>query len=206
MGGSITLSPSSPHYNPLKTALTTNFRNEYYHADAAKLLANSQDYLARSAILNRNALTLAKFLHAHSQSPTSPIKATLYPPYTPTHKNYLSVLRPGTLSFPTPGYGCLLAIEFTSLATARAFYDNLAVYHGPHLGAHHTLAFPFNDAIWGTEPEAAAYIASFGARPEQVRVSVGLETEEELVDTFREALRFAEEEEVKRKEAEGEKQ
>ncbi|KAK4202998.1 pyridoxal phosphate-dependent transferase, partial [Triangularia verruculosa] len=148
----------------------------------------------------RNTHTLAKFLHADSQSPTSPITATLYPPY-------LSVLRPPTPSFPEPGYGCLLAIEFTSLTTARAFYDNLSVYHGPHLGAHHTLAFPFNDAIWGIEPEAAAYLASFGARPEQVRVSVGLESEEELVETFWEALRFAEKEEVKRKEEEeGEKQ
>jgi cystathionine beta-lyase/cystathionine gamma-synthase len=75
---------------------------------------------------------------------------------------------------------------------ARAFYDALSVYHGPHLGAHHTLAFPFNDAIWGAEPEAAAYLRTFGANPEQVRVSVGLEDEEELVDTFRAALEVAE--------------
>jgi cystathionine beta-lyase/cystathionine gamma-synthase len=92
----------------------------------------------------------------------------------------------------TPGYGCLLAIEFTTLAVARAFYDHLSVYQGPHLGAHHTLAFPFNDAIWGVEPEILAYLRTFGAKAEQVRISVGLEDEEELIDTFKAALEVAE--------------
>ncbi|KAK3986018.1 putative cystathionine gamma-synthase protein [Cladorrhinum sp. PSN332] len=204
MGGSITLSPSSSHYNPLKATLTTNFRNEYHHADAA---SSSPTHKTTTPAPQTSTATPTPSPNSSTPTPsppTSPITATLYPPYTPTHKNYLSVLRPPTPSSPEPGYGCLLAIEFTSLATARAFYDNLSVYHGPHLGAHRTLAFLFNDAIWGVEPEAAAYLASFGARPEQVRVGVGLESEEELVETFREALRFAEAEEVKRKEEEEE--
>jgi cystathionine beta-lyase/cystathionine gamma-synthase len=215
MGGAITLPPSSPHHALLKATLTTQFRNEFFHADAAKLLSNSQDYLARSAILNRNALTLATFLHNYATSTTtsSALTAVLYPPFTNTHTNYTAMMRPPTLptttpttkdgeteSF-TPGYGCLLALEFRTLRVARAFYDNLSVYHGPHLGAHQTLAFPFNDAIWGTDPEAAAYLRTFGARAEQVRVSVGLETEEELVDTFRAALEVAER--VGREEEEG---
>ncbi|KAL2016534.1 hypothetical protein VTK56DRAFT_3428 [Thermocarpiscus australiensis] len=216
MGGAITLSPSARHYHPLKSTLTTHFHNEYFHPDAAQLLSNARDYHARSAILNRNALALATFLHTHSVSSpsSSPITAILYPPFTDTHANYLSVMRrPATQEEFTPGYGCLLAIEFTSLATARAFYDNLSVHQGPHLGAHHTLAFPFNDAIWGSTAAAAvadddddddgrdmaAYQAALGARPEQVRVSVGLESEEELIDTFRAALEFAEEEEKKRR-------
>jgi cystathionine beta-lyase/cystathionine gamma-synthase len=197
MGGSVLISPFSRHFQTLKQTLTTQFRNEYFHADAAKLLSNSQDYLARSAILNRNALTLATYLHTQASDSTSPVTAVLYPPFTETHDNYTAVMRPATLDF-TPGYGCLLAVEFESLATAQAFYDHLSVFHGPHLGAHHTLAFPFNDAIWGADPDAAAYAASYGARPEQVRVSVGLESEEDLIDTFKAALRFAED--VKRQE------
>ncbi|KAK4240781.1 vacuolar transporter chaperone 4 [Achaetomium macrosporum] len=198
MGGSLVLPPSSPHHSAIKHALESHFHNEYFHADAAKLLSNSSDYLARSAILNRNALRLASYLHTHSLSSpgtspgTSPvIKAVLYPPFTDTKQNYDAMMLPATADF-TPGYGCLLAVEFTSLAVARAFYDALSVHHGPHLGAHHTLAFPFNDAIWGVDPEAAAQQASLGARPEQVRVSVGLESEETLVDTFAAALRVAE--------------
>ncbi|KAK4128938.1 PLP-dependent transferase [Parathielavia appendiculata] len=200
MGGAITLPPSSPLHGPLKSTLTAQFINEYFHPDAAKLLANSASYLARSAILNRNALALATFLHSHSQSPTSPVTAVLYPPFTDTHANYAAMMRPATADF-MPGYGCLMAIEFTTLRVARAFYDNLSVFHGPHLGAHHTLAFPFNDAIWGTDPEGLAYIRTYGAKAEQVRVSVGLEEVEELVDTFKAALDVAEEE--RRREEEG---
>ncbi|SPQ18594.1 4ff8b6af-cab4-4b6c-a3f7-4bb947ec1090 [Thermothielavioides terrestris] len=230
MGGSVVLPPSSRHYNAIKSTLAAQFRNEYFHADAARLLANSADYLARSAILNRNALALATFLHKHSQLPTSPITAVLYPPFTNTHSNYLAMMRRGPITDPGatttttpaqnnsndptpsapspagepqqqpqpqpqpefhPGYGCLLAIEFRTLALARAFYNSLSVYQGPHLGAHHTLAFPFNDAIWGADAEAAAYLATYGARAEQVRVSVGLEDEAELLETFEAALAVA---------------
>ena len=191
MGGSIVALPTSRHYHPLKASLTTNFHNEFFHPDASTLLTNSTSYLPRSTLLNRNALALATYLHTHSHSPTSPITSVLYPPFTTTHKNYTALMRPATSTF-TPGYGCLLSVEFTSLRVARAFYDALQVYHGPHLGAHHTLAFPFNDSIWGPDAEAAAYLKTFGANPEQVRVSVGLEEVEELVDTFEAALGVAE--------------
>ncbi|EAQ92846.1 hypothetical protein CHGG_01081 [Chaetomium globosum CBS 148.51] len=76
MGGAITLPPTSPHYHPLKAQLTSHFRNEYFHADAAKLLSNSHDYFPRSAILNRNAMTLASFLHQHSTA-TQPATAAI---------------------------------------------------------------------------------------------------------------------------------
>ncbi|KAL2183811.1 PLP-dependent transferase [Thermothelomyces heterothallicus CBS 203.75] len=221
MGGSVVLPPSSAHHAVLRSALAGQFRNEYFHADAARLLANTRSYVARSRILNRNALALATFLddyrrrsRASASAETCPVAAVLYPPFTPTAANYAAVMRPHdaavggqqdgdgdgegdgdgrrtTVGF-EPGYGCLLAIEFVSLRVARAFYDNLSVYHGPHLGAHHTLAFPFNDAIWGTDPEAAAYLRTYGAKAEQVRVSVGLEDEQELIDTFKAALEVAE--------------
>ena len=191
MGGSIVVPPTSHHSAPIKRTLTRNFHNEFFHPDATVLLANSASYIPRSTILNRNALALSTYLHTHSQSATSPITAVLYPPFTNTHNNYTTLMRPATESF-TPGYGCLLSVEFTSLRVARAFYDALQVYHGPHLGAHHTLAFPFNDSIWGPDAEAAAYLKTFGANPEQVRVSVGLEEVEELVDTFEAALGVAE--------------
>ncbi|EGS19096.1 uncharacterized protein CTHT_0057200 [Thermochaetoides thermophila DSM 1495] len=200
MGGAVTLASCSKYYSAIKETLSARFLNEYFAADAAKLLSNSQDYFPRSAILNRNALTLATYLHSKI-TPTSPLKAIHYPPFTNTASNFRHVMRPSPSSPSvtptsqnefTPGYGCLLALEFRTLSQARQFYDHLSVYHGPHLGAHLTLAFPFNDAIWGADPEAARYVASFGARPEQVRVSVGLEDEQELIDTFEEALRWAE--------------
>ncbi|KAK4248466.1 vacuolar transporter chaperone 4 [Corynascus novoguineensis] len=205
MGGSVVITPTSTHHSLLKSTLDAQFRNEYFHADAIKLLSNSQSYVARSRILNRNALALATYLddYRRRQSPSSTsssiVAAVLYPPFTPTAANYAAMMRqpPTTATADggepfTPGHGCLLAVEFSSLRVARAFYDNLSVYHGPHLGAHHTLAFPFNDAIWGTDPEGAAYLRTYGAKAEQVRVSVGLEDEQELIDTFVAALEVAE--------------
>ncbi|KAK4165780.1 putative cystathionine gamma-synthase [Cladorrhinum sp. PSN259] len=197
MGGSVVLAPHSPFYTDLKSTVKSQFRNEFFARDAAKLLSNSRDYLPRSQILNGNALTVCQFLDSQAKLPSSPVTAVLYPPFSKTHDNYKAALRKPTEEFPKLGYGCLFAVDFESMDTARAFYDNLSVYHGPHLGAHHTLAFPFNDAIWGTEPGAPEYLKTYGANPEQVRVSIGLESEEELLDTFKYALEKAEE--VKRR-------
>ncbi|KAK4173641.1 putative cystathionine gamma-synthase [Triangularia setosa] len=194
MGGSLLLPPSSPYFPSLSPLLTTAFKNEYFPPDASLLLSNSESYLARSATLNSNAYSLAAYLNSEARDPLSPVKAVLYPPFLNTKSNYDALMRPATPDFPNPGYGCLLAVDFGTLDLAKTFYDNLSVYHGPHLGAHLTLAFPFNDAIWGVEPGAAEYLKTFGANPEQVRISVGLETEEELLDTFKYAVEKATEE------------
>lgn len=93
-----------------------------------------------------------------------------------------------------PGYGALLSIDFATKQSAKVFYNNLSFHKGPHLGAHETLAMNFNECIWGEDPEVASYQASFGVRPEQVRIAVGLEDVDTLVDTLRVALVAAEEE------------
>ncbi|KAL2270223.1 hypothetical protein VTJ83DRAFT_2407 [Remersonia thermophila] len=253
MGGAVSIPPSSRCYAAITAALRARFRNEYFHADALKLLANSADYHARSAVLNRNALALASWLaREHVARAESPVVGVLYPPFTDSAASFAAVMREpykvqartswesllrpseaaatdGTTTAAAaatttttssssstttaatkandndddeeeevlfqPGHGCLLAVEFTSIRVAIAFYDHLSVFHGPHLGAHHTLAFPFNDAIWISAPqEFKDYLRSFGARGEQVRISVGLEDEETLIDTFKAALDKAEEE------------
>lgn len=213
MGGSITLNPSSPFYlSQLKPALSGSHKNEYYAGDAAKLLSNSADYLSRSTILNRNARAIADlaFSYSSSSSSSSPsqangnapnstngggggggggiVRSVLYPPYTPTLQNYTALTRPPTPEF-TPGHGCLLSIEFIDKETAIRFYNNLHVHKGPHLGAHLTLAMPYNEMVWGSEEIVKeGYHAGYGLLREQVRVSVGLEKEEELVEVFRAAF------------------
>lgn len=192
MGGSLVLNPVSPHYAPIKAIFGTHFRNEYFAGDAEKLLSNSADFLARSAILNRNARTLADFFQARSggagADPSSAITRVLYPTLSDTLANYEAAMRRPTPEFPAPGYGCLLSVEFETKDCARAFFDGLAVHHGPHLGAHVTLAVPFNEMLWGRDPQGAAYHAAYGVRAEQVRISVGLESEEELLGVVEEAL------------------
>ncbi|KAK0655696.1 cystathionine gamma-synthase [Cercophora newfieldiana] len=193
MGGSITLNPSSSHYPLFKPTFTSIFHNLLYEADATQLLHNSADYLSRSTILNRNALALATFFHSHSRAirPSSPLTKVLYPPFLTTLPNYKAFMRPATDEF-TPGYGCLLSIDFITEKAARAFYEAVRLHKSPHLGAHETLVLNFNECAWGDNKELAEYQASFGAKMDQVRISVGLEDADLLVGTVKAALEVAE--------------
>lgn len=189
MCGSVVLNPLSCFYEPfLRRAFKDNFRNEFSPGDAETLLANSEDYLPRSTVLNHNAAVLAAYLSAQaSGDPDSPIKQVLYPTTSDTRHTYESFMRHTTPDF-TPGYGCLLSVDFKTMEAARAFYDDLQVHCGPHLGGHRTLAMPFNAAIFGADPAQVEYHAAYGAGPGQVRISVGLEDEGEILGTVGEAL------------------
>ncbi|KAF7337941.1 putative cystathionine gamma-synthase protein [Mycena venus] len=184
MGGGVILNPSFSSYAAIKKIFQETFRNEYFAGDAAQLLANSADYLPRSTILNRNAAALASLFHTH---------ASFILPLSDTAANYAAFMRPATDEV-VPGHGCLLSVEFTTKAVAKAFYDNLEVHQGPHLGAHLTLAMNFNEMVWGKDEEEFKYHIGYGLRGEQIRVSAGLEEVADLVEVFEDALKFAEEE------------
>lgn len=191
MAGSVVLNPLAPSYAALKPLLASLHHNEFFVGDADVLLANSDDYLARTAILNRNAAALAALLAEHcssSSSSSSPIRAVLYPTTSDTLPNYDAFRRPATADLPATGHGCLLSVDFRSVSTAAAFYDALPFHCGPHLGAHRTLAVPLNALVWGRDPADADYHASYGARQAQIRISVGLEDEAELLAGVRSAL------------------
>jgi len=188
MGGSLVFNPASPRYESFKPILKKAFLNEYFVGDAEQMLSNSEDYLKRSTILNRNALALATWLdELRTQEPEYGISQVLYPTTSDTLENYKAWMRKPTEEF-TPGYGCLFSVDFHKKDDARIFYDSLDVFIGPHLGAHHTLAICFNELVLGKDLEVAAYHTAYGAHLEQIRVAVGLEPEEELKKVFRDAL------------------
>ncbi|GKT75583.1 cystathionine gamma-synthase [Colletotrichum tofieldiae] len=201
LGGSTVLNPLSSHYSALSSLWSKTYHNELYVGDAEVLLSNSEDYLQRTAVLNRNAATMANHLHAHTKNPSSPIARVLYPTLLPDYEIYKARLRKPTPDLPEPGAGCLLSIDFDSVATARAFYDRLAFYPGPHLGAHRTLSFAYNLLAFGKDPNEAAYHRSYGILEETVRISAGLEDVQDLLDTLDDALVVAQE--TKDKLAEG---
>ena len=185
------LNPLSPHHAALAPRLRAAFGNEFFAGDADVLLSNSDDYLARSAVLNRNAAAMAAFLQKHKDAHAgSPVRRVLYPTLLPDRANIDAVLRRPTGDFPAPGYGCLLSVDFVSLEAARLFYDELKFYPGPHLGAHRTLSLCFNTLAYGKTPEEAEYHAGYGLVQESVRISAGLEAEQDLLDTLQAALDF----------------
>ncbi|KAK0746089.1 pyridoxal phosphate-dependent transferase [Schizothecium vesticola] len=182
LAGSLILSPLSPFHAPLSQQLP--FHNALSSPDAVQLLTNSTSYLPRTATLNRNAAALAALFASH------PLTCTpLYPPYLASgKKNYARHLRLPTPELPEPGYGCLLSVNFGTVAQAKRFYEGVALHKGPHLGAHETIVFNYNEAVFGEWEEEREYHAGFGIVSEQVRVAVGLEEEGVLVETVRVAL------------------
>ncbi|KIX93390.1 uncharacterized protein Z520_10809 [Fonsecaea multimorphosa CBS 102226] len=189
MAGSAVLSPLSPRYEELKGLFESVHHDDLYIGDVETLEHNSRDYLERSAVLNRNAERVVEYLQSKALDPSSTVKQVFYPTVNlDTLPNYTPFMRRSTPEFPNPGYGCLLSVEFQTIEATIAFYENLHVHKGPHLGAHLTLALPYALGVYGNKAEWAS---AYNVRQEQVRISVGLEETEELVDRFRRAVEAA---------------
>lgn len=193
MGGSIVLNPLSPHYDQLSSLRTAKHRNEFFAPDAEVLLSNSREFLSRTKILNRNAQAVAEFLQQYASStPGSPIARVLYPTLLPSKSVYDSLKTKPTEDLPEPGYGCLLSVDFDSIDSARTFYDHCGFYPSPHLGGHVTIMFAYNMFVFSKKDEEREYFRTLGVREECVRISVGLENVEDLIDTIKDALKVVE--------------
>ena len=190
LGGSIVLNPLSSHYSALAAKFTSTHVNELFTADAQVLLANSQDFLARTRRLNRNAHAMASFFQKFIADPDSPVINVQYPTLLPTKPNYEACMRRSTPELPEPGYGCLLAVDFESYDMAQAFYDRCGFYSSPHLGGHVTIMLGYNMLSFGKKVEDRAYFRDIGVKEESVRFSAGLEDVEDLIDTIKDALDF----------------
>lgn len=191
MGGSIVLNPTSPHYHNLRTLFKESHHNELFASDAQVLLSNSRDLLERTKILNRNALAMANFLNSARSAPDSPVVNVQYPKQLSSKSNYDAILRRATPELPEPGYGCLLTVEFSTVEAATAFYDRTGFYPSPHLGGHVTIMFAYNMVVFGKKPDEKAYMHQLGVREASVRISAGLENEQDLIDTLTDALEVA---------------
>ncbi|KAI1166821.1 cystathionine gamma-synthase [Nemania serpens] len=188
MAGSFVLNPNIERaYPALKQVVLSQFHNELFDVNAAHLLSNNDDYFARCAIHNRNAAALASYFHSLALDPASPVTRVWHPPYSPGSGHLGEFLRKPTAEYPAPGYGCLLSVEFETVERAAAFYDAVNLFQGPHLGAHLTMSMPYNFMVYGkADPELHA---AYGLKPQQIRISVGLEDQAVLLGRCAEALR-----------------
>lgn len=189
IAGSVVLNPASPRYTELKSLFGKYYIPELYSADAETIELNSRDYLTRTTTLNNNAAALVSYLHTCAQDPRSAVKRVHYPDPTinSSGKHYREFMRPPTDDF-TPGYGCLFNVELEDIPTTIAFYDNLNVHFGPHLGAPFTLCFAYSMGAYGNRLDWAA---RYDLRPTQIRVSAGLEDIDNLLEDFRIAVEAA---------------
>ncbi|KAF4472873.1 PLP-dependent transferase [Fusarium albosuccineum] len=187
MGGSVVLNPSSRIYDDFKHQFDQVYVDDLYISDAKILRHNSEDYLQRATIVNDNAKMLTDWLYKRSKIEQGSVKHVFYP--TTTHSgargNYDILMRAPTVDF-RPGYGCLFSVELKSQKSAVAFYDNLHVYHGPHLGAHRTIALGYTYLIYNGDKELE--MGDMGLSTAQIRISVGLEDSGTLLNVFKYAV------------------
>src|SRR5690606_31777081 len=107
------------------------------------------------------------------------VQSLFYPKYVAA-ECYEAVRRPGA------GYAGLFSIVLNDAShAAPAFYDHLRVTKGPSLGTNYTLACPYTLIAHYSE---LPWAQSHGLSPYLVRVSVGLEELDDLVERFDEAL------------------
>lgn len=86
---------------------------------------------------------------------------------------------------PEGGYGGLFSMVLQNEEQARTFYDNLQCAKGPSLGTNFTLVSPYTILAHYTELDWAA---QYGVSSYLIRVSVGLESKESLLKSFKDAL------------------
>ncbi|KAL4944309.1 hypothetical protein BDV06DRAFT_220463 [Aspergillus oleicola] len=177
MGGSVVVSPESRYYNTIHTKLAAIYEDLLFPAEALVLSQNSRDLEERVQQCNSNALALATFL---STQPC--IQSVLYPALAATRPLYERYRRRDG------GHGYVLSILFEDPDMAVRFYDVLDMRKGPTVGTNFSLALPYAylahvfDMDWAESQGIPRHI---------VRISVGLEREEDLILCVSLALKAA---------------
>ena len=192
MGGSIILNPKSKHYNQLKNSLAQLYEDSYWFEDVIFMERNSRDFCNRIKKVNFTSEVLSDYFYNMSEmsgNGNGVIKNVYYPKYSAT-QNYNQHKRHDG------GYGGLLSLTFGKSSNskerngeiARVFFDNLSVAAGPSLGCNFSLASCYSILAHYTELD---WIEKYGVDRNLIRVSIGLEDVDKLLEAFNFALEKA---------------
>lgn len=177
MLGALTVNPDSPHADALRPLLAQHTETPY-ERDIRRLAQQIDAYKATVVKINENTRKIAYWLRQH------PAVDTLHWAFSPdTRKNYEAI------ASDLAGPGSI--ITFTVHGKLDAFYDRLRMPKGPSFGVDFTLCCPFMymahfDLV--TTPEGRAYLNGLGIPPDLIRLSVGTEPVEEIIEVLRESL------------------
>jgi cystathionine gamma-synthase len=193
---SLVLNPKGRHYEALKAYMDSNFEDTYYDEDAIYLERNSRDFRRRIRIIDTNTEAVCDFLRSRSVAGgvrSGVIKEVFYPKFiTSEHFEHCRIKpKAGAINGNdlAGGFGGLFSLTFTSDTASHAFFDALPCYKGPSLGTNFTLASPYTILAHFTELDWAV---KYGVEPGLVRISVGMEDTEVLLEWFETALKAAE--------------
>ncbi|CAG8908635.1 unnamed protein product [Penicillium egyptiacum] len=187
LAGSMVLNPNSRYYSKLQAIINASYINDLHVDDARQLENNSRNFLQRATRMNETANYLMDQISPYVSIPSSIVSKVYYPKLCWSADNYHARMRPATEEF-TPGYGGMFTIEFVAVQVAMEFLNSLQLHKGPSIGADVTLALPYVQMVFQKDKEWAE---SHGIKETIVRISVGLEDKEELLDCLLRALESA---------------
>jgi cystathionine gamma-synthase len=174
MGGSLILNRERPLAASLGEALETEYEDLLDPEDALVLETNSRDCIERVERINDTTERLCDVLRQHPA-----VERIDYPKYR-SHENYRAFMRS------KGGYGGLFSIILREAErNAPAVFDALEIAKGPNLGTNFSICCPYTILAHFNELDFAARC---GISPHLLRVSVGLEDPEWLIERFERAL------------------
>ena len=183
LGGSIIINSSGKYGDEMKSWANSGEAGfpTLFATDAETLVKNSEDYEYRCHKINKNTYEIAKWFKNQSE-----FSHVYYPGLAcPVSKNnYERCMKDGY----TDEYGCLISVLTRPGIDAVKFFDELKVHKGPSLGTNYTLVCPYTLLAHYNELEWAA---GFGVDRNIIRISIGLENYDVLVEKFTMALNAA---------------
>ncbi|CAG87023.2 DEHA2D09350p [Debaryomyces hansenii CBS767] len=177
MAGSLILNPESKMYHTLKKYFDDEYEDLFWAEDALYLERNSRDFAERSAKINETALATVDLLQQN------PLISKVYYPSISDTKHYYDAIKT-----PNGGYGGLISFIFKEPEDAICFFNAVNLHKGPSLGTNFTLACPY--AILAHYQELDE-IAKWDIDRNLIRISIGLESESDLLGVLNKSLKQA---------------
>lgn len=174
MGGSVVVNPRSPYYETIIARLTALYEEANFPLDVVTLARNCADFVPRVHRCNLNTLSVLNLLSAHSS--VEEVYHPLIGSRKPIYERYRRA---------RGGYGNVLSIIFREPRSAIRFYDTLDVFKGTSFGTNFTLATPYVQLAHYHEQD---WVESYGIPKHIIRLSVGLESEHQILKAVAEAL------------------
>lgn len=173
MMGAILLNSSSRYHEALRTSLP-NYLEPPYVRDVNRLAFQISHYAERMSKVNANTIALVEFLATRKT-----VKKVFWAYQEESRANYEKIHRKPN----SPGGIITLVLQ----APLASVYDALKVAKGPSLGAEFTLVGPYlyhahYDLV--SSEEGRELLISLGLTPELLRISVGVEPIEDLIEAF----------------------